>query len=90
MYWALCRCIGENQDPPRDEDSIDSELRIRAGHFEVLIFDGMEVRVPKRIAFDKMDADAWEAYWAKVEVAVSETFGEDYLAFGATWRTSAN
>lgn len=90
MYWGLCRCIGENQDPPRDEDSIDAELRIRAGHFEVILFDGLEVRVPKRIAFDKMDSDAWEGYWARVEQAVSETFGEHYLRSEAAWRTSAS
>lgn len=36
MYFALCRRIGRNQDPPRDEDSIDQELRILSGHYEVM------------------------------------------------------
>ena len=34
MYFAICNAIGQNQDPPRDEDSIDHELRIRAGHYK--------------------------------------------------------
>lgn len=79
MYWALCRSIGENQDPPRDEASIDAELRIRAGHFEIEIFAGLEVRIPKRIAFSEMDGDAWEKYFAKVEQVIIERFGIEYL-----------
>ena len=79
LYWSLCRTIGENQDPPRDEDSIDAELRILAGHYEVMHFGDREVRVPKRIAFDKMDADSWNEYFRKAEVAISERFGQEYL-----------
>src|SRR5690348_2229169 len=41
-YFGICRTIGENQDPPRDEDSIDMELRVLAGHF-----DPMMVRDPR-------------------------------------------
>lgn len=79
MYWGMCREIGENQDPQRDEDSIDSELRILAGHYELMFVDGHEVRVPRRIAFDKMDADEWSDYWRRVELAISERFGSEYL-----------
>jgi len=79
MYWGMCREIGENQDPQRDEDSIDSELRIRAGHYELMFVDGHEVRVPRRLAFDKMDADEWADYWQRVELAISERFGSEYL-----------
>jgi len=79
MYWGMCREIGENQDPQRDEDSIDSELRILAGHYELMFIDGHEVRVPRRIAFDKMDADQWADYWQRVELAISERFGSEYL-----------
>jgi hypothetical protein len=39
MYFGICKTIGENQDPQGDASSIDAELRIRAGHFEVLLFD---------------------------------------------------
>ena len=79
MYWGICRVIGENQDPPRDEASIDAELRIRAGHFDVLLFDGLEVRVPKRLAFSEMDADAWEHYWQRAEQVICERFGAEYI-----------
>lgn len=83
LYFALCRTIGQNQEPERDEDSIDAELRVLAGHYEVMhVKSGKrthEVRVPKRIAFDKMDADAWATYFAKVEVAIAERFGTEYL-----------
>lgn len=79
LYWSLCREIGENQDPMRDEDSIDAELRILAGHYEVMYFSGREVRVPKRIAFDKLSADEWEIYWKRAEVAIAERFGSEYI-----------
>lgn len=80
MYWGLCRTIGENQDPPRDEDSIDAELRILSGHFDVMYIEGHEVRVPKRIAFQKMDADQWAEYFQRAEMAISERFGSEYLS----------
>jgi hypothetical protein len=79
LYWSLCRTIGHNQDPTRDEDSIDTELRVRSGHFEVYLFDGMEVRVPRRIAFDRMSADQWEEYFKKVEMVVRERFGDEFI-----------
>ena len=94
LYWSLCRTIGENQDPVRDEESIDAELRILAGHFEVMQLrdekSGVlcEVRIPKRIAFDKLDADGWAEYWRKAEAAIVTRFGEEYvaeLAHTGTW-----
>lgn len=36
MYFGICRQIGLNQDPQRDESSIDHELRILAGHYDVI------------------------------------------------------
>ena len=36
MYFGICREIGKNQDPMRTEDSIDNELRILAGHYDVI------------------------------------------------------
>ena len=80
LYWGLCRTIGQNQDPPRDESSIDLELRILSGHFEVYIVDGHEVRAPKTIRFAEMTADEWSALWPSLEQAIAERFGSTYIA----------
>lgn len=79
MYFGICRTIGQNQDPPRDEDSIDNELRILAGHYDVMYVDGHEVRVPKRIAFAKLSHDEWMELWPSIELAISEHFGDGYI-----------
>lgn len=115
LYFGLCRQIGKNQDPQRDEHSIDYELRILAGHYEVIyigknvlatrlaqIFKtlwrvmppvlrsecdqivaflerGQEVRMPKRIAFDRLTADEWSELWPSLELAIRERFGETYV-----------
>lgn len=79
LYWAICREIGQHQDPTRDEDSIDAELRILAGHYEVMHFAGREVHVPKRIAFEKMGADEWNDYFKRAEIAIAERFGPHYV-----------
>lgn len=79
MYFGICREIGLNQDPQRDEDSIDYELRIRAGHYDVMFVDGLEVRTPKRIAFKKLTYDQWAALWPSLELAIREHFGDTYI-----------
>jgi hypothetical protein len=79
MYFGICTQIGENQDPPRTKESIDYELRIRAGHFETLWVDGHECRQAKRIAFDQLTADEWSALWPSLELAIVEHFGEEYI-----------
>lgn len=79
MYFGICRQIGQNQDPARDEDSIDHELRILAGHYDVLRVEGHEVWVPKRIAFAKLSHDEWMELWPSLELAIRERFGEEYL-----------
>lgn len=83
MYFGICRDIGENQDPPRDENSIDYELRIRAGHYDVMFVGGIEVRTPKRIAFDRLDGDEWKALWPSLELAIREHFGDEYIRSAA-------
>lgn len=88
MYFGICRTIGENQDPPRDESSIDHELRVRAGHYDVFWIDGHECRVPKRIAFARLTADEWAELWPSLELAICEHFGEEYVrepARTGTW-----
>lgn len=80
LYWSLCQTIGENQDPQRTKESIDAEVRILSGHYEVMHVGAHEVRVPNRIAFDHMDGDEWAEYFMKAEIAIAERFGSEYLA----------
>ena len=81
MYFSICRTIGLNQDPQRDEDSIDAEVRILAGHYNVVPLDGhpVEIRMPKRIAFDKLDANEWAALWPSLELGIVTRFGTQYV-----------
>lgn len=79
MYFGICREIGQNQDPQRDESSIDNELRVLAGHYDVMYVAGHEVRVPKRIAFAKLSGDEWAELWPSLELAIRERFGGEYL-----------
>lgn len=79
MYFGICREIGQNQDPVRDESSIDHELRVRAGHYDVIWVDGHECRVPKRIAFAKLTAREWEELWPSLDLAIREHFGDEYI-----------
>lgn len=81
MYFGCCREIGVNCDPQRDEDSIDLELRIRAGHYTVSFIDGIEIRSPKRIAFDKLTAQEWAGLWPSLDLAMQEHFGFDFEAW---------
>lgn len=88
-YFGICRQIGLNQDPPRDEDSIDHELRILAGHYDCMRLrdrrsnELFEVRTPKRIAFHKLTQDQWEKLWPSLEQAGIERFGEEFWLEGA-------
>jgi hypothetical protein len=75
LYFAMCAAIGENCEPRRDAESIDLELRIRAGHYDVILVDGIECRVPKRIAFARLSADQWEALFPSLDLAAREHFG---------------
>jgi len=79
MYFAICTEIAKNQDPVRTKESIDAELRIRAGHFELIVVDGHDVRFPKRIAFEHLSADEWAELWPSLELAICEHFGEEYI-----------
>jgi hypothetical protein len=83
MYFGICARIGENQEPARDAESIDAELRVHAGHYDVVPVEGVqgvEVRMPRRIAFKKLSAEKWAALWPSLELAIRQRFGEEYLA----------
>jgi hypothetical protein len=79
MYFGICTEIGKNQDPQRTKGSIDYELRIRAGHFDVIWIDDEPCKVPKRIAFDELTHDEWMELWPSLELAIRERFGDGYI-----------
>ena len=91
LYFGLCRMVGENQEPARDESSIDYELRVLAGHYDAMkVRKGnelYEVRVPKRIAFDKLTAEEWQALWPSLSLALCERFGSEYMESVPGWAT---
>src|SRR6185312_4089933 len=83
-YFGICTLIGRNQEPERDADSIDHELRILAGHYEVMKLrdrksgELYEVLTPKRIAFHKLTADQWAKLYPSLEQAGMERFGQEF------------
>jgi hypothetical protein len=68
-----------DMDRLRDESSIDYELRVLAGHYDVMYVEGHEVRVPICIAFHKLTHDEWAELWPSLDLASRERFGESYL-----------
>lgn len=84
-WWAICQTIGENQEPARDKDSICNEIKILAGHYDVLAIEGAEgyqVRTPKSISFEKLTEDQWEALLPGLEGAGRARFGNEYFEYG--------
>jgi hypothetical protein len=49
----------------------------------VLLIEGGEVRVPKRISFAKLSAEQWETLWPSLEMAICQHFGPEYLELNA-------
>lgn len=81
-FFGICRSIGQNQAPKRDEKSICNELKVLAGHYDVLPIhgaEGYEVRIPKSIAFENLTRDEWAELLPSLELAIAERFGDTYL-----------
>lgn len=87
-FFAILRSIGENQDPPRDEEDILGELKVLAGHYRTIFASDpqtgatFEVRMPKSIAFHRLTHDEWMALWPSLEAAGIERFGDTYWLLG--------
>jgi len=82
--FAILTDIGENSTPNRDPEDILDELKILAGHYEVMhvrdpesgsIF---EVRRPKSIAFARLTHDEFMRLWPSLEQAGIERFGYEF------------
>lgn len=80
MYVQCCIDIGHNCDPSRDWQSIDAELRVRSGHFDLIFVDAHAVKIPKRIAFRLLTAEEWSELWPRLDLAMQEGFGFDHTA----------
>ena len=87
LYWACCTEIGLNQDPERDEESISDEIKILAGHYNIVPISGteFEVRSPKHINFRAMNHDQWVEYFDKADRVMLEHFKFDSHAFKSDW-----
>lgn len=87
LYWACCAEIGRNQDPERDEESISDEIKVLAGHYNVIPVVGteFEVRSPKHINFRAMNHDQWVEYWDKADRVMLDRFKFDHHAFKSGW-----
>ena len=73
LYYARCKAIGDNQEPQLSANAIDLKTRMIAGHKEFVgQWNGVDMFVPARIAFDKLSADGWAAIWLSLEAAHEE------------------
>lgn len=83
-YWLLMSMLASNLDHVEVEPGVvlritDSEsahvaIKYATGLYDQYVLEGGVVRVIKSIAFDRMDADEWAAYWPRVLDAVHEKF----------------
>ena len=72
LFFAVCRRIGDGIG--RDEEQIATVFKLAAGHYETIHSKSYgEIRVPKSIAFDKMDETKFSEFMQKCfEVALQE------------------
>lgn len=79
-YWLLMGKIAENVDtitiepgmtlPVRCAEDVHVAVKYATGLYDSYAIKGGVVRLLKSTAFDKMDADAWAAYYQRVLDAV--------------------
>lgn len=72
LFFAVCRRIGDGIG--RDEEQIATVFKLAAGHYDTIHSKSYgEIRVPKSIAFDKMDNVAMSAFMQKCfDIAMTE------------------
>ncbi len=83
-YWVLMSMLASNLDsvevepglvlPIRDSESAHVAMKFSTGLYDQYVLEGGVVRIVKSIAFERMDADEWAAYWPRVLDAVHEKF----------------
>jgi hypothetical protein len=73
-YWALCSLVHQNSEDFKSAQEVHLWLKLECGHTKDMLLrsTGEIVKVADSIAFDKMDATAWAAYWQRVVAVVHE------------------
>jgi hypothetical protein len=86
LYFKRCAVIGENTGI--STNAVDAKTRMMAGHVELAgQWQGRDLFVPARIAFDELSADGWQAIWQGLEQAHEEMMPgiSQEIAGHATW-----
>ncbi len=86
LYFKRCAVIGENLGI--STDAVDAKTRMMAGHVELSgQWQGRDLFVPARIAFDKLSADKWASIWPGLEQAYEELLPGicEEIAGHSTW-----
>lgn len=75
LYWALVGIVHHNQDRYETTEQLHSAIKIAAGHYELLTMpNGNEYKIPRSIAFDKMDQTEFSAFYDRVCDLVAKHF----------------
>jgi hypothetical protein len=64
-YWAMISLIADNTERYVPED-IHALLKLRCGCRRLIVDSQGEHWIPDSIAFDRMTADEWVAFWNRV------------------------
>ena len=66
-YWALCALVYQNCEDFKSAAEVHLYLKLECGLVREIMLrsSGEIVKVPDSIAFDKMDAQAWAAFWKR-------------------------
>lgn len=75
LYWALVGVVHHNQDRYETTEQLHSALKIAAGHYDLLTMpSGQEYKIPRSIAFDKMDQVEFSQFYDRVCGLIAKHF----------------
>lgn len=75
LYWALIGIVHHNQDRYETTEQLHSALKIAAGHYDLLTMpSGQEYKIPRSIAFDKMDQVEFSQFYDRVCDLIAKHF----------------
>lgn len=80
-YWAMLSRVVEATDAFPSPEHLHEALKMDLGYFRPMkLLSGETVLVPDSVAFNKMTAPDFRAYFAKAEQLIAERFGIDPAA----------